>query len=509
MAEDDWVSVELPEWIWGGSPSAFLRQSGLRYKAEGKRRFRIQTEESYLRRRPDSIEARVLIGGRYPDRLRDLASRSERAEVNIDLDRVNRRLEFLAAQGAESKQLVHLLTQAQLTLSATPTRDLPARAAEVLRAFQGVRWSDDSKEGGPFPNVGLMLLSTSERLHLRLRLPSILLRSTFDPRLRDGDASHLHGLSGSSGEGDLLFPSSHGLYEGIYMMDPYFGPLRGAASPAIWSVAASRTFGTLMVLLGTGFSGTTGDPGEPLQTILVKSPIKTYPVPSHTLTDEVAAVTWWSGALSDLFGAVGDPTLFGTSNVDYAPSAHLGLMLTIEQLFRCLSSLLVQHRDVIARRTLLLKCLDTLEGLTGHDLNSMFNVATAEKAADRVRQQVPESAGRVLLPNVDRALEALSMVQDGFVLARQLGEDRIAWGSKSATFADAAAYYLVAIRNATHGYGGNKRDASRQERDTALMIQHNGEIPDDLSFLAYLYVLDLLCSPERLRKILKNRARTY
>lgn len=64
------------------------------------------------------------------------------------------------------------------------------------------------------------------------------------------------------------------------------------------------------------------------------------------------------------------------------------------------------------------------------------------------------------------------------------------WAGKTATFERAAASYLVALRNATHGHGGDKGTAEQRERDTTLLIQHNGDIPEDLSLLAYLYLLD-------------------
>jgi len=181
-------------------------------------------------------------------------------------------------------------------------------------------------------------------------------------------------------------------------------------------------------------------------------------------------------------------------------------MLSLEQLFRRVTSSLVQHRDVTARQALMYTCLDTLEGLTGRNLLTQFEATQAVKCLARIRARMPETAQRVLLPSADRAAAALAQVQQGFTMARDQGQTVLEWAGKTATFERAAASYLVALRNATHGHGGDKGTAEQRERNTTLLIQHNGDIPEDLSLLAYLYLLDLLVDPERLRRILSRSA---
>ena len=41
-----------------------------------------------------------------------------------------------------------------------------------------------------------------------------------------------------------------------------------------------------------------------------------------------------------------------------------------------------------------------------------------------------------------------------------------------------------------------------------LLAHHTGEIPDDLVFLPYLYLLDTLCHPDKVRETIVKRART-
>lgn len=277
-------------------------------------------------------------------------------------------------------------------------------------------------------------------------------------------------------------------------------------SPSVWCLAAPRTFGTLLVLLGRGIAGTHGEPTEPLQTITIKGPLKGYDVPLHGLREQSDAVEWWAQALNSLFGVISDPAVFSSKAGVYEASAHLNAMLSIEQLFRRVTSSLVQHRDVTARQALMYTCLDTLEGLTGRNLVTQFEATQAVKCLARIRARMPETAQRVLLPSADRAAAGLAQVQQGFTLARSQGRTALEWAGKTATSERAAASYLVALRNATHGHGGDKGTAEQRERDTTLLIQHNGDIPEDLSLLAYLYLLDLLADPERLRRILSRSA---
>ena len=504
MPDPNWTLIEAPEWLWDGKLNALFRSAGLQVRGEKAGGFRVRTEESYLGKRPDLVTATHLYGAGRPNRLQLLTRMEERASVDLDYVRIQAHLDALAERAARGDGLVHLLNHVQGALALTPTKDLESNAAQILAGLEEVGWqgSDDGSPG-PFHSPGLALLGTSTTLQLRLRIPSIFLRIANDPKLAAGSTQH---LQDAQSQKNMLFPSSHGLYEGIYMLDPYVGPLRGATSPSIWCLAAPRTFGTLLVLLGRGIAGTRGEPTEPLQTIMIKGPLKGYEAPLHGLDEQSDAVEWWAQALNSLFGVISDPAVFSSKEGVYQASAHLNAMLSLEQLFRRVTSSLVQHRDVTARQALMYTCLDTLEGLTGRNLLTQFEATQAVKCLARIRARMPETAQRVLLPSADRAAAALAQVQQGFTMARDQGQTVLEWAGKTATFERAAASYLVALRNATHGHGGDKGTAEQRERNTTLLIQHNGDIPEDLSLLAYLYLLDLLVDPERLRRILSRSA---
>jgi hypothetical protein len=504
VTQDDWTLIEAPAWLSGGEPAQLFEASGMRVRVDTPGNYFVRTEESYRGSTPHLISARHLFGGGRPNRLSVLAGMEERATIHLDYATIQAHLDGLVERVPHPGGLVHVLSHAQGVLLVTPPTDLPTNAGKILDSLTQIRYEDQADgEPGPFHSPGLAVLGTTSTLQLRLRLPSIFLRRANDERLARGDTTHRRR---GEGDEDMLFPSSHGLYEGIYLLDPYAGPLRGSMSPSIWCLAAPRTFGTVIVMLGRAIAGTVGDATEPLQTILVKGPNRSYRVPEHVPADQPAAVEWWARALNLLFGILSDPAVFRTKGGVYDPAAHLGAILTIEQLFRRVTSLLVQHRDVTARLALLFTCLDTLEGLTGRNLVKQCESSHAANCLGRVRLNMSEAARRVLLPCAERAATALEEIQGGFSLARQEKKTHLAWANKTATLEQAAAHYIAALRNATHGHGGHKGTDEQRARDSTLLIQHNGKIPDDLPLLAYLYLLDLLNDPKRFRRILSRRA---
>lgn len=493
--------IDVPSWLWNRNPQGLFEEAGLRVRMDKPGVFLVRTDEAYHHRTPDLIWSQPLYTGPDSNRLGRLTEMKERATVELDYKRIQGHLDRLASKTALPNQLVHIFNYVQAVLVATPTVDLERNVADVLTSLVGIGWEGDGDtDSGPFSTPGLALIRTSTSLHPRLRLPSVFLRLANDPVLAAGEVGHLDLTEG------MLFPSSHGLYEGVYLLDPYIGPMRGSMSPSLWSLAGPRTFGTLVVLLGRAIAGTAGDAAEPLQTIMVKGPKRGHHVPEHGLHDQLEAVNWWATALNHLFGVLSDPAMFSTRDGRYDPTRQLGAILTIEQLFRRVTSLLVQHRDSTSQYALLFTSLDSLEGLTGRSLLSQFEHSQASKCMARIRTSMPAAAQKVLLPCAERAETALHQVQEGFTMARQRGETGLLWGEKNASFERAAANYMVALRNSTHGHGGDKGTIEQRERDATLLIQHNGELPDDLPLLAYLYLLDLLSDPERLAKIMRNRA---
>jgi len=502
MADSDWVLVDAPDWVGGKSgPFEFLRTCGFAVRAE-RGGLTVRTMEAYQGTAAGLVSARRLYGPGGADRLGDLNSMVERVALTIDHAMVAKHLTRVIARAEQPDGLIYLLVWIQITLTVAPASELEAVVREAIKRLQMVYSSErPSDNSNIFPTPSVVILRTRTELLRRMRLPSVLLRVENDPNLAAGSTDHIRQ---THLDNEMAFPSSHALYEGIYALDPYIGPLRGAISPSVWCLASPRTFGTILIPLGRGISGTYGDAAEPLQTIMIRGPRRSYDVPTCTTAGQVDAILWWADALDGLFAVVSDPSVFRNRKGLYDPSRHLSAILTIEQLFRRVTSILVQHRDVTARQVLLFTCIDTLEGLTGRNVLLQFRHSQGEKVLNHLRDSIPQGAQQVLLPGAELAVSALRDVQQGFTIARQLGRDSVQWGEKIASFELASANYLVALRNATHGHGGNRGASGQRERENALLIQHNGDIPDDLPLVAYLYLLDLLSSPKRLRDILST-----
>jgi hypothetical protein len=67
---------------------------------------------------------------------------------------------------------------------------------------------------------------------------------------------------------------------------------------------------------------------------------------------------------------------------------------------------------------------------------------------------------------------------------------------------------LKIYRNATHGFGGTRQPESEKDLVAErLLAHHTGDIPDDLVFLPYLYLLDALCHPDKVRETIVKRVR--
>lgn len=497
--------LTLPTWLWGGNPAQFLSECKYRSRPTGGGAYSVQPEEGYLRQKPDLVRLQTIADPklRHP-RFEALSGFTERATVSPSpglWDAIRERL----AKADDSGQLLDLFTHQTLVLATTSVDQLPAQASYFLEALRGVTFNDDPTSG-PFSNAGLHLIRTDPALVHRLKLASVWLRLEHDPTLKTGGAAYLKSIAAS----DQLFESSAGLYDGVYLLDAYLGPLLAAGTPGVWAVSVPRTFGPLVFTLGALVSGTAGEATELLQLISVPGPSETVHFQQPPLTAGRAALRWWTERLNDLFSVLSDLSVFTNSDGDYLPAKHMEAMLTIEQIFRRTTSALVAHRDTNARRALLFTVVDSIESVSGKSLLKMFSLTHAEQVLVSLERSLPRDAAHVLLPGARRAVDALRATQDGFFLRRQAGttELQLELGpgrTKVLPIEEGAARYLKVLRDATHGHGSNR--ASSAALTDALLAHHNGEISHDLGLLAYLYLLELLSEPARLRRVLYRGGR--
>jgi hypothetical protein len=427
-------------------------------------------------------------------------------ETLASQDRGREELGKRADRAMRTEAPVDLFAFWQLQALITPRAQLPGVVAEAFAGLIEIRLKEDNSVR-VFANAGVHVVRRAEELPHRVKLPGVLLRVAQDDRLRAGSLKHVRKPASA---GQTLFAASEKLYDGVFIFDAYLGPLWGALTPAIWSLAAHRELGTVVYSLGQPLAGTNGDAAELLQLIPNRAPTQSVPTPKLDSGASTEALDWWTVRLNDMFGVLSDPAVFTDSTTHYNATKHIQALLTVEQLFRRVMSLQIAHRDVNARRVLLFTVLDTLERLTGRNLDTNCTLSFAQRTLQYLESIIPFRAAELLLPAARRAVTALAHVQDGFYLQRQLrtadvelpdgsgGIDRLAPEK-------AAAEYLKLLRNATHGHGSNK--SGRVDRTNALVAHHTGDIPDDLDLLGYLYLLDLLARPDVLRRVLYRAGR--
>jgi len=495
---DSWVRMQAPEWLWRAA--SIFRDAGLQVRAHGcpPGERVIATDEQFLRRRPELVEARYLAGpggsalgfeglGGLSEDVVDASARKTLAEHGVRIP-----------QGSDS--LVDSITRAKL-------RVMVVRGHEVGGVVKGV-WDDLSNsrvEGSSnpaFPNAAVVAIKRHRTLLQRVHLLPLVLRLRHDPLAQAGDLERLRMESESGG---LIFNASNGLRDGVYFLEPYLSPLLGALSPAVWAFSAPRGHGQLIFSLGRQLAGLPEFPTDLLGTISVPGAQEAVDFHDFQPSAAASATNWWANRLNEMFGVLSDFSVFASRDHLHLPSQHLQALLSVEQLFRRVTSALLSDRDKNARLVLLFTALDTLEGLTGHNLQWMCELGNAESVLERARAQMPTAAQDILLPGASRGVAALRRLQDGFFLKTPDGRlDVHADGRPPMSLAQGAAEYLKMMRNATHGHGPTRA----RQRDLAeqLLARHDGELHPDLGLLAYLYLLDLLVEPARLRRILSSDA---
>lgn len=186
-------------------------------------------------------------------------------------------------------------------------------------------------------------------------------------------------------------------------------------------------------------------------------------------------------------------------------------MLTFGETFGLMTSLQCAGRDVTAQRSLMNNLFDLMHRITGADVDRLCTLTYAKKKAAEVRAKMPESIAELLMPAVDRAINALEEIQKGFFIQRRRGDENLrlhlpdgSWEER--TPERAVAMLLKLFRNATHGYGGKSGEVRKSEIDASLLAQYDGQMPSDIVLLPFLYLLDILCNPDRIRQSIARQA---
>ncbi|MFJ3405369.1 hypothetical protein [Promicromonospora sp. NPDC090134] len=353
-----------------------------------------------------------------------------------------------------------------------------------------------------FPRASILGLRRSQSLVHRVKLLSVLLRVANDERLRDGDQAELRKLLG---RGEVVFGAGSDLTGGVMMFDAYLHPLMAALTPHVWGFPIPRVEGILVCSFGRAVPGTSESKSGLLDALYI--PGRHDPVEVREFVDPSApelALHWWANALNRMFGVVTDPVTFANRSAVFELDLAFQAAATVEQVFRRVGSSQMADGDLIGRRAAMFNAIDAFEGLTGQNVTLMLTPSHARKTLTRLESTINGPAAEILLPVARRATAALEAVASGFYLrnpdgAIPVGSDRPALDPGEAT-----AKYMYLLRNSTHGFTGGR---ALGKDGAALLAAHTGVVHHDVGLLSWLYLLDLLANPDRLRQVLGNQAR--
>lgn len=492
--------MRLPPWLWGNDLLGFAAQASLKLNpvdvAAGV--WDVETLEEYEHREPGLVGLAPLVEGvvdenRLRSALSTMPSRGTHtltdAQVQAEVDRIST---------SRPDDVTALAAVISLVTLAAADATLPATIAEALSALRS------SADGAPiFGDAGAYLIRAHEYIARRYALNRVLVRLHDDPTLFDRRPD--------SSEVGRAFASAQGLFSDTLLgFDAYLNPLLLAATPWVWAVDASRSGGVIVYSLGRMVVGRKGEASELVQLFLPRGGTRSGPAPAGVGPEQiVAALRWWVERLDRLFGHLTDPVNFCDASGTYQPRRHFEVLLGVEQAFRHTGSLLAHDRDRNARRVLLFSALDTLEGLGCIAFDRAVTVTSAQSVLTTVLSDLG-TADSILGGNAASGLDGLREVQQGFFLPSRVTSSGVRVPGKNGqdrllTKEQAAAQWLRILRNATHGFRG-QRDKD-EARDEALLMSHTGDVPENLPLLAYLHLLHLLAAPSQLERVIHHSTR--
>ena len=236
--------------------------------------------------------------------------------------------------------------------------------------------------------------------------------------------------------------------------------------------------------------GRLGEPSELLQLFLPPGTTKSTPRPEIGAAETLAATTWWVERLTHFSARSWTRRILSTTG-------NLPAQTPIRSAaqHRAARPPPREHprndRDLPTRRLLGFSVLDMLEGL---GLVSFEDACRLTRVSARWRR----SNSRFRAPRRRCCCRTCAVRRGaarnpaGFLPVRV---HRRGWhsGAESARrrahsrLSDAVALYLRVLRNVNHGFSG--RNETERRRDEILLMAHDGELPDGVAFLAYLYGL--------------------
>jgi hypothetical protein len=505
MASTEEVELELPDILFGKDPRGFLDFIGLHGRPLGDNRWAVKPTNDKVFVSHYGLADDTQFTNRF-DHLAQIPLTDEKLDdpnTVAGFAELERLLAERMASGSDIAAVFHSI-QADILKCATH-QDLIAIVEQIFGYLQAIPMESTGEL--LFSHLTIHLVIATKLLLGRMRLPAILSRFDQDP-----DAAKTIAKLGDEGG---YFASSSNWFQDVITASHYFGPLLGCLSPGFWCVPSGRPPAAILFSLGTPIAGYRPTPMEPMQ--LLPHTGRDEPVPDVNLdpTSCRIAITWWTNRLNQMFGYLCDPTIFSNKHGIYDPYEHQHWLLTFGQIFSLTTALQTSSRNHATQRALMNTLLDTFaDRVLDRRFDQLCTYDNAKEAAERAHTRMPPVVAKILMPLADRALDSLLRVQDEFFLRKQRGDNNVIVhipGSERGHHKQpprAAAMLLKLYRNATHGFGGLRKPQSDEDLIVErLLSHHTGEIPDDLVFLPYLYLLDVLCSPDKVRETIVKRAR--
>lgn len=502
------AELELVAQLYDGDLPGLFVNFGLKATHVSGDRWLVRAATPPGRQHVDLITSHAIAGPRRPEPWFDGLTRViQELPVPLSPALIARREQIRAATDSDAS-LAAQLARAQVELvsaSAAEHRQLVEQYFNLAK-----RWVDNN--GPLFPQFSVEVVTATDALYRRARLPSLMLRMAQDPQL----ISELQTGSSQTPAIGLTFATSTHQTHSLVLNGSFLGPLLASMLPNMWGFACPRLMSTIVFGFGCTMPAARSNTDDLLQLLGVSS-LKTIPV-AVEIDPKAAgeAVDWWVLRLNQLFNYLTDPATYIDSQGRYAPHEQLHWMLTIEQVLRQTTSILTTVRGngdgpLAVSYSLLGSFADRLLG-DGVELKNLFNLAYAKRRFSEAQALMSDQAGSILFPAAKRALIALENCRKGFFITEQRGAGVVTvhmpdGTSPSYNMDDAVARLLLLHRNATHGYGAGISPRSRRqaEIDERLLAHHNGEIPSDVALLPYLYLLVVLSNPDVVRDTIIKR----
>jgi hypothetical protein len=483
------AQFQLPSWFWGNDAPGFAAKAHLHFHLLDRpsSRWEAETTERYEHRDPRLFQVTTVASATgkpswaFLDRLpkfgltHTLTADMLAAEKRRLLDRPGKTFTQAAAW-------VHLVTVA------APEEDLVEVVRESYESLSGM-----TVEGGvpAFPGIAAHFIAVDEALAYRSVFTRLLLQVEEDPGLLTKKPKQTGPKS--------VFGSGWHLQSDLTLTrDAYVGPLFLCLTPWVWAVIGARLPGVVVYDLGASITGRAGEGPELLQQFVPSGLPANPPRPMISPNETLATLSWWVEHIDSLMSDVTDPSNYLDRNASYRPRRQFEVLSSIEQLGRRITSILANDRDLDARRLGAFAALDTLDGLGVVSFEQACKLSRAEKALQKLVTILPDPVAKMLLPTARRAVEGLRECQQGFFMQSRVGVTGVLvpdkrGGSQTLSHEEAVAAYLRVLRNANHGFTG-ENDAGRR-RDQILLMAHDGDVPDGVALLPYLYWLELLADP--------------